>query len=127
MGLGHSPQIVTRNLLLNLDFGNVQKCYNGSENLLTYSEQFDNAAWAYTSYGTLATAQANMATAPDGNTTADLITFAPDGTGQSRRSQLYVGLTAGTYTASVYVKKGTLSSISWLFNNKSSALSRSNI
>ena len=39
----------------------------GLVNLLTYSEQFDNAAWTKTQ----ATVTANATTAPDGNTTAD--------------------------------------------------------
>lgn len=41
-------------------------------NLLTYSEQFDNAAW--TLGGTDATVTANTTTAPDGTLTADTIT-----------------------------------------------------
>ena len=41
-------------------------------NLLTYSEQFDNAAW--TSTGSFVTISANVATAPDGTTTADSVT-----------------------------------------------------
>jgi hypothetical protein len=40
-------------------------------NLLTYSEQFDNAAWVLSA----ATVTANSTTAPDGTTTADTITF----------------------------------------------------
>ena len=39
-------------------------------NLLTYSEQFDNAAWSKPN----ATITANAAVAPDGTTTADLVT-----------------------------------------------------
>lgn len=44
MGLSHSPRIVTTNLLLNVDAGNI-KNYDGRQNLLTYSELFTNAAW----------------------------------------------------------------------------------
>lgn len=67
MSLTHSPNITTRNLLLNLDFGNPQKCYNGSENLFTYSEQFNNAAWIKSN----TTVGVNSITAPDGTLTAD--------------------------------------------------------
>lgn len=113
MGLQHSVgQIVTNGLLFNLDATN-PRCYNGQENLVRFSEEFDNSAWAYTSFGSLATAQSGGEIAPDGTATADLITFVPDSTGQSRRTQFYSSLPAGTYTASVYVKKGTLSQISW--------------
>jgi hypothetical protein len=51
--------------------------YNGvttakaEENLLTYSQEFDNAAWTKTD----ATVTANSTTAPDGTTTADTISF----------------------------------------------------
>lgn len=111
MALSHSPQIVTRNLLLNLDFGNIQKCYNGSENLFTYSEQFDNAAWT-SAYGQNAVVTANAITSPDGTSNADLITFTPDGTGQSRKEQNIGTRSSGTYTVSVFVKRGTISQIS---------------
>jgi hypothetical protein len=69
MGISYNPRIVTQNLLLNLDFGNIQKCYNGSENLLTYSEQFDNAAWSISNVGIVTNTSAT--TAPDGTTRAE--------------------------------------------------------
>jgi hypothetical protein len=43
---------------------------NASTNLLTYSHQFDNAAWNKYASGTIS---ANAITAPDGNLTADLL------------------------------------------------------
>jgi hypothetical protein len=49
-------------------------------NLLTYSEQFNNAAW--TDFGT-PSVSANAAVAPDGTTTADLVTIATSGHGKS--------------------------------------------
>jgi hypothetical protein len=109
MATNYNPQIVGRNLQLNLDFGNIQKCYNGSENLFTYSEQFDNAAWT-ASFGQNATVTANNIASPNGTTTADLITFTPDGTGQSRKEQ-NLGTRTGTYTVSIFVKRGTISGI----------------
>ncbi len=77
-------------------------------NLLTYSEQFNNAAWVKTS----ATITANTATAPDGLMTADK--FEPTGTGAS---YLYQGktLTQGQeYTLSVFIKLVSGSGIVWL-------------
>ncbi len=71
-------------------------------NLLTYSEQFDNAAW--TKVGT--TVSANAATAPDGTTTDDLVK--EDSTTGSH--SIYQGVSKAassiTYTASVFLKAG---------------------
>ena len=56
--------VVTRNAeTLSIPLTNPQP-----SNLLTYSEQFDNAAWAKSNGATIS---ANATTAPDGNTTAD--------------------------------------------------------
>jgi hypothetical protein len=71
-------------------------------NLLTYSEQFDNAAW--TKIG--ASVTANSVTSPDGTTNADTIT-------ENSANDLHVAfqspsLTPGsTYTLSVFLKAGT--------------------
>jgi hypothetical protein len=65
-------------------------------NLLTYSEQFDNAAWSKT--GVVVTA--NSTVAPDGLTTADTLA----GTGASNVQQTYTTATNGTYTYSVWLK-----------------------
>lgn len=68
-------------------------------NLLTYSEQFDNAAWLKGS----ATASANTAVAPDGTTTADQITLGVSGANYVfQYSATYTA--SRTYTASVYIK-----------------------
>lgn len=65
-------------------------------NLLTFSEQFDNAAWSKTS----GTVTANAGVAPDGTTTADQI--ASTGAGVFRSS---ITVTQGAlHTASVYAK-----------------------
>ena len=70
-------------------------------NLLTYSEQFDNAAWTKTN----ATITANSLAAPDGTTTADLQTVTATGTlGVFQTVAISVNT---TYTASVYFKAGT--------------------
>ena len=77
-------------------------------NLLTYSEQFDNVAWAKSS----ATITANTATAPDGLMTADKFETTGDGA-----SYLYQGktLTQGQeYTLSVFVKYVSGNGVVWL-------------
>lgn len=67
-------------------------------NLLTFSEQFDNALWAKN----VATVTANLAVAPDGTTTADLLT-STGADGYAGRNTL--GLGGGLqYTASVYLR-----------------------
>ena len=70
-------------------------------NLLTYSEQFDNAAWVKTR----SSITANVTTAPDGTVTADKLIADTSSTSH------YVGarpaVTSGTkYTYSVYAKAG---------------------
>ena len=69
-------------------------------NLLTYSEQFDNAAWSKANLSVTA----NAITAPDGTTTADLITDGSAGT--SALSQIATVTVASPITHSVYVKRG---------------------
>lgn len=69
-------------------------------NLLTYSEQFDNAAWTKAAV----TVTANAVAAPDGTTTADSITASSANGGAYQG----VSVTAGAvYTWSVYAKAGT--------------------
>ena len=69
-------------------------------NLVTYSEQFNNADWGKE----FTTITANNITAPDGMLTADRFNLS-SGTEQKF---LYQGATQnGTYTQSVYFKKGT--------------------
>jgi hypothetical protein len=71
-------------------------------NLLTYSEQFDNAAWSKT--GMLAFGSGsvvNATTAPDGTTTADLLT--PDTSSSTKAIRLIV-TGAGANTWSFYAK-----------------------
>lgn len=62
-------------------------------NLLTYSEQFDNAAWTKTNVS----ATANAATAPDGNVTADKLVE------DSTASSAHKAAEAGTITAGAAV------------------------
>lgn len=73
-----------------------------STNLFQYSEQFDNAAWNKTG----ATVTANVAAAPDGNTTADSVTSVGSGTSTIWQTLTVAPLT--NYTVSIYVKLGTM-------------------
>lgn len=81
-----------------------------SVNLLTYTQEFDNAAWSKTN----ATITANSTAAPDGTSTADTMT--DDATsGQHRIQQAISGAAAGTtYALSVYAKAGTHSFVQLL-------------
>lgn len=70
-------------------------------NLLTYSEQFDNAVWAVTA----ATISANAVSAPNGTQTADQLVETV-GTGTLPRLPIPITLNVGqTYSASVYAKE----------------------
>ena len=73
----------------------------GTRNLLTYTEQLDNAIWAKSNV----TVTANATTAPDGTTTAEKITASAT-TGTHTCGQNLQVTTATTYTGSVYVKAG---------------------
>ena len=87
---------------------------NWRRNLLTYSEQFDNAVWNRVGAGTgsAPTVTPNDATAPDGTLTADLIVF-NRGAGNTLSDQSDVVQTLGaavpavSYTFSVWMKAAT--------------------
>jgi hypothetical protein len=84
-------------------------------NLLTYSEQFDNAAWVKVD----ATITANTTVAPDGTTTAD--TWSTIGATYPSTFKT-VTVTAGVvYTLSVYAKSGSLTTLSLEFRGSTSA------
>lgn len=74
-----------------------------SRNLLTFTQEFDNAGWAKTA----AVITANSTVAPDGTMTAD--TLVDDTTSsQHRLNQNGVNLTSGVpYAVSLYAKAGT--------------------
>ena len=73
----------------------------GTRNLLTFTEQLDNAAWTLTT----ATVTANAGTAPDGTLTAEKLIASATAATHSAGQNLTVP-TATTYTGSVYVKAG---------------------
>jgi len=85
---------------------------NWRRNLLTRTEEFDNAVWQKIAAGTgsAPVVTANAAVAPDGTTTADLIVF-NRGAGNTLTDQSYVvqtpTLAAATYTQSIWLKAAT--------------------
>jgi hypothetical protein len=72
-------------------------------NLLTYSEEFDNAAWVKVSCAIAA----NSTIAPDGATTADTLTASAGASVSPNVQQAPVTTAANTVTFSLYVKAGT--------------------
>lgn len=76
-----------------------------STNLLTYSEQFNSAAWSKLNTSIIA----NSVSAPDGNITADTLTAGAT----SLQKYIYGSYTptAAAYTMSVFAKTGT---VNWL-------------
>jgi hypothetical protein len=79
-------------------------------NLITYSEQFDNAYWQKLNggIGLIPTVTANTATAPDGTLTADRIQLSLNG-GTSGSVISYINTSASTTAAtfSIYAKSNT--------------------
>jgi hypothetical protein len=107
---------------LNLDFANTKQLdpritftratpgnyYDGKtfakaeENLLKYSQDFDNAAWSAS--GTAPAVTANVSVSPDGTSTADRIVF-PSADSKWRQA---ISLAAGeSYTISIYARSNT--------------------
>ena len=68
MATSYNPQCVTNGLVYAVDPAN-RRSFNRNENLLTYSEQIDNAAWSKSE----TTISANATLAPDGTLTADKV------------------------------------------------------
>lgn len=82
-----------------------------SRNLLTFTQEFDNAAWTKSG----ATITANSTAAPDGTSTAD--TFNATGGSAATFSQSMGSSSSGTYTASIYAKAGTKSVLQFSGNS----------
>lgn len=111
MSLGHSPQVASSGLVLNLDPGNARSLSNVSANLLTAPEDVTIAPWF--TIGANVSRQSNSITAPDGTLTADTLVTSAFVSGDS----IYQDLTGirGTnpYILSIFVKPGTATSISF--------------
>jgi hypothetical protein len=105
-----------------LDFANVQQLdpritfsrastatYYGTqtakaeENLLQYSQEFDNAAWVKTNI----TVTANTTTAPDGTTTADRFTASAGNTEKFASSSVFSATSGQRFVFSCWAKKDT--------------------
>jgi hypothetical protein len=76
-------------------------------NLLTYSEQFNNAVWENAGGNLGIAVTANNTTSPDGNTTADKITNDGGGTSLFQYTLAVPASNITDYTASIFVKAGT--------------------
>lgn len=91
-----------------------------NNNLLLFQQNFENAYWS--SFGT-ATVSADAGVAPDGTTSADLITF-PSGFNSRRRTSITIA-NSTNYNLSIYFKNSTFTansnSMSVLFTNNASA------
>jgi hypothetical protein len=74
-------------------------------NVLTYSEQLNNAAWALDGNGAGQSVTANYAVSPDGYTNADRVQLNRTGGTYSRLRQDYVA--AGNHTGAIYLKSNT--------------------
>ena len=113
MALFHSPSIVRNGLVMYLDGANT-KSYNYSENLFTYSTDYNSGYWVYTASSSTAT----VATlAPDGSFTAVKLI---GGSGQTGRKSIYQGIavTSGSqYTFSVYMKAAEFTSTTMWFDS----------
>ena len=80
-------------------------CQPAATNLITYSHEFDNAAWVKTN----ATITADDTTAPDGTVTADVLgDDSSTGTGNVIARKTVSLSAATTYTFSVYAKQDQL-------------------
>lgn len=77
-------------------------------NLLTYSEQFDNAAWAVGAIN-MASPVVNSATAPDGTQSADKII--PNTTNGFHRASNQLTVSAAVHVFSAYLKAGGLTKV----------------
>ena len=76
---------------------------NAPMNLLTFSEQFDNAAWTKSNV----TVTANSLASPDGAVTADTLVRGASTTTQATLRVTTTQAISTAYTLSVYVKAGT--------------------
>ena len=74
-----------------------------SVNLLTYTQDFDNAAWTKTN----ATVTANSTVAPDGTSTADTLTASAGAGAGQQVFQTITNIGSGNYVYSIYVKQGS--------------------
>jgi hypothetical protein len=94
------------------------------ENLLTYSQEFDNAAWQVGS----AAVTANSTTAPDGTSTADTLTA----TASTNRHSIFrfpstVTVSGASYAMSCFVKANTNNFVQFFVPNQASDFANFNL
>jgi hypothetical protein len=119
MGSEATPAIRTSGSAVYLPRSNAYQDYNPSTlaplgflieeqrtNLLTYSAEFDNAAW--TKSGTCSITS-NSTTSPAGTTTADTLTVAA--LGPNRIEASFTPSTSTTYTFSIFIKAGDVNGV----------------
>ena len=76
-----------------------------ASNIIQYSEQFDNAAWTLEHVvQPVPTVTADVGVAPDGTTTADLISFPATGAAEDSAIRQDTAAGGGIYSPSVYVR-----------------------
>jgi hypothetical protein len=101
MGCFSGPKVESSQLVAAFDAAN-SKGFDAYENLLTYSEQFDNASWVKFNVGV--TTNTSSTTAPDGNFNSELMTRTT--TSPAYFLKTYTKAASSiTYTASAFVKK----------------------
>jgi hypothetical protein len=93
------------------------------QNLFTYSDQFDNAAWAKT----VSTVTANATTAPDGNTTADLLITDNGSNNGLVQQTISKAASPVTYTFSCYGKAENLSSLRLILRDPANSANRADL
>lgn len=100
MAVKYNTSVITDGLVFSLDAAN-KKSYNFNENLLTYSQEFDNIIWSKSN----SAITTNQAIAPDNTVTADL--WIPNVTSDSRLTT-QSAKDNGIYTLSFYAKSAGL-------------------
>ena len=109
-----TPTIVTNGLVLNLDALNSKSIpVDPTVNLALWSQNFSQSIWNKSTYDTITTGS----TAPDGTPTATLIDETNAYLDLSTISQPNIIATSPTITYSIYTKKGTATSRSFLLRN----------
>jgi hypothetical protein len=110
----NTPPIVTSGLVLNLDSLNPQSIpLDPTVNLALWSQDFSQSVWGKSIYDTITTGSI----APDGTPTAALIDETSASLAPAVFAQGNIRATSSTITYSIYTKKGTATSRSFLLRN----------
>jgi len=113
-----TPTIVTNGLVLNLDALNSKSIpVDPTVNLALWSQNFSQSIWNKSTYDTITTGS----TAPDGTPTATLIDETNAYLNPAIVSQGGIIATSPTITYSIYTKKGTATSRTFLLRNNTTS------